>query len=167
MTCPAGLAAAGSGCAVAPYCPSGTQITDQGYCAAPPQSAAPPPPPPAKPARPGTMEITPSIVAAGSPIAASGAGCAPNHTVVLRSGGEQVGQALTDAEGRFTTSVLFSTFTAGAHTITASCGRQLTTTLDMTLDSASSGVSGSYVVLMFFLVAAFLVVRWQLSPSRR
>ena len=56
---------------------------------------------------------------------------------------------------------------AGSHAITADCGRRLATTLNMTLTSAPRGVSSGYVVLMFFLVFAFLVVRWQFSPGRR
>jgi hypothetical protein len=122
---------------------------------------------PAPLAAPGAMEITPSVVAAGAPIIATGAGCAPNSTVVLRSDGEQVGQAQADGQGRFTAPLLFSTFTAGPHQIVATCGRQLTTTLEMTLTAASKGVSEGYAVLMFFLVAAFLVMRWQLTTGRR
>jgi hypothetical protein len=113
------------------------------------------------------MEISPGVVAAGASITASGAGCTPNSAVVLRSDGAQVGQGQADGQGRFTAPLLFSTFTAGSHQVVATCGRQLTTTLEMTLTDASRGVSQGYAVLMFFLVAAFLVVRWQLSTGRR
>jgi hypothetical protein len=37
----------------------------------------------------------------------------------------------------------------------------------LTLTAASKGVSGGYIVLTFFLVAAFLIVRWQLSTGHR
>jgi hypothetical protein len=86
---------------------------------------------------------------------------------VLRADGEEIGHATADSGGRFTAPVRFSTFIAGPREITASCGAMLTTTLQMTLAATSDGVSGEYVVLMFFLVAAFLVVRWQLNSGRR
>jgi len=183
--CPAGTADDGHGnCKPVggKDCPKGTTRTADGSCRQPPPIPDPthddqtaggrtpgdptPTQPVVEPPDPGNLVISPEIVPAGDPITAAGAGCAPNSEVVLTSDGEEVGRVTADAQGRFSTPVLFGTFTAGERKIIASCGATLTKTVSMTLADSPTGVSHGYVVLLFFLCAGFLVVRWQLGTRR-
>ena len=183
--CPAGTADDGHGnCKPVggKDCPKGTTRTADGSCRQPPPIPDPthddqtaggrtpgdptPTQPVVEPPDPGNLVISPEIVPAGDPITAAGAGCAPNSEVVLTSDGEEVGRVTADAQGRFSTPVLFGRFTAGERKIIASCGATLTKTVSMTLADSPTGVSHGYVVLLFFLCAGFLVVRWQLGTRR-
>jgi hypothetical protein len=167
--CPAGTVRAPSGLCRPPagQCPAGTVRIADGACELPPPDPTGPPPTPSRPAHTGELLLTPALVSAGDAVSATGAGCAPAAEVVLRAGGDEVGRTKADSQGRFTAPVRFSTFAAGPLTVTADCGRTLTTTLDMTLASATNGVSLTYVLLLFFLLVASLLIRQQLGTTSR
>lgn len=84
----------------------------------------------------------------------------PGHDVVLTSDGEQVGAGRADGDGAFTAGVEFSRIEPGRHTVVASCGVELTGVVDQAVTSSSGDYSSTLVVLVFFVLAGIVFVRF-------
>ncbi|SDD82532.1 hypothetical protein [Actinokineospora iranica] len=111
-------------------------------------------------ARPeGDLELDRESLQPGDSLSATGDGCAPNHPVVLTSGGEKVGEAVSDGTGRFTARVEFARVEPGRHVVTAECGIVLTGAVDQIVTSSTSGSSSTLVVLVFFVLAGAALIR--------
>lgn len=96
----------------------------------------------------------------GDPLSASGTGCEPGHAVTLTSGGEQVGTAVADSSGHFTTPVEFTRIDPGRHVVTADCGVVLTGVVDQVITSSTGDHSGTLIVLVFFVLAGAAMMRF-------
>jgi hypothetical protein len=108
----------------------------------------------------GGLTLDHPSIQPGDSLSASGTGCEPGHDVTLTSGGEQVGTAKADSSGAFTAPVQFTKIEAGRHTITASCGVELTGVVDQAVTSSSGDYSSTLVVLVFFVLGGILFVRF-------
>jgi hypothetical protein len=165
-TCPAGTARDAKGlCRTIALCPRDMVEAAGGGCVDRPPDPIAASPRPTRAARAGELLLTPRLIGAGGAVTASGAGCTPFAEVVITSDGEQVGRTFADASGHFTAPVRFGTFRAGPRKVAASCGPTLTTTLDMVLARSTGGASRTYVLLLFFLLVAFLLVRSQYQAA--
>jgi hypothetical protein len=131
------------------------------------------PPPPTTTAPPTTTDTaTPTTtggglvldhgtIQAGDPLSASGTGCRPGHTVTLMSDGDHVGDTVADDAGTFTTPVVFTTIDPGTHVITADCGVMLTGEVTQVVTSSVGGDnSGALIILVFFVLAGIVLVRF-------
>jgi hypothetical protein len=168
-SCPGGIRVpAAKSCPPVP-CPPGTDDAPVPDCAAggvPPaafDSSTPMP-------DPGELVLDKASVAAAEPLYARGAGCEPGAEVMLTTKGyrgviELVGETVADSDGRFEAAVQFSSFRAGYREVTANCGVVLTSGVDMALTSATGDTSMTYVILVFFLLAGFLIVRFQIAEA--
>ncbi|SES05703.1 hypothetical protein [Actinokineospora terrae] len=107
----------------------------------------------------GGLKLDRKSVRPGDPLSAKGAGCTPSQTVILTSGGEQVGTAVSDSGGVFTARVEFPKIVPGRHIVTAHCGIQLTGAVDQVVTSGKGGTSGTLVVLVFFVLAGAALIR--------
>jgi hypothetical protein len=108
----------------------------------------------------GGLTLDHTSIQPGDTLAAAGTGCEPGHAVTLTAGGEQVGAATADSSGAFTAPVQFTKIEPGRHTITASCGVQLTGVVDQAVTSSSGDYSATLVVLVFFVLGGILFVRF-------
>jgi hypothetical protein len=167
--CPGGISVpAGTSCP--PSCPPQVNPPGSG-CApvdTPPSATAPVTPVPDL----GELLLDKPTVTGAEPLSARGAGCAPGTEVVLTTKGsdglvEVVGRAVADSGGRFEAAVQFASLRAGYREVTANCGTLLVSGVDMVLTSSTGGTSMTYVLLVFFLLAGSLVVRFQMGEARR
>jgi len=108
----------------------------------------------------GGLTLDHSSIQPGDTLIASGSGCEPGRVVTLSSDGEQVGSARADGGGAFTAPVQFGRIEPGRHTIVASCGVELTGSVDQAVTSSSGGYSSTLVVLVFFVLAGIVFVRF-------
>ncbi|EWM17983.1 serine/arginine repetitive matrix protein 1 [Kutzneria sp. 744] len=108
----------------------------------------------------GGLTLNHTSIQPGDPLSASGTGCEPGHDVTLTSDGQLVGTAKADSGGAFTAPVEFTTIEAGRHTITASCGVQLTGVVDQAVTSSSGDYSSTLIVLVFFVLGGIVFVRF-------
>ncbi len=106
-----------------------------------------------------------SVVAAGNTLFARGAGCDPLAKVVLTADSQIVGTTISDTAGRFEAPVQFADFRTGRRIVVATCGPTLTAPVDMVLSGSTGGNSTTYVLLLFFLLAGFLIVRFQFADG--
>lgn len=115
----------------------------------------------------GELSLDRDNVRPGEPLTATGTGCDPGAPVVLSSGPEQIGAATADSSGAFVAPVQFALLRPGRHAVTAVCGPVLTTHVDLIVSSSTSGQAGTVVVLIFFLLVGFALLRWQFNTARR
>jgi hypothetical protein len=108
----------------------------------------------------GGLTLDHASIQPGDALSASGTGCEPGHDVTLTSNGQQVGTAKADSGGAFTAPVRFTKIEAGRHTITASCGVQLTGVVDQAVTSSSGDYSSTLIVLVFFVLGGIVFVRF-------
>lgn len=108
----------------------------------------------------GGLTLDHSSIQPGDTLAAAGTGCEPGHSVILTSGGDQVGAATADSAGAFNAPVQFTRIEPGRHTITASCGVQLTGVVDQAVTSSNGDYSSTLIVLVFFVLGGILFVRF-------
>jgi hypothetical protein len=108
----------------------------------------------------GGLTLDHSSIQPGDALSASGRGCEPGHDVTLTADGEQVGTARADDGGAFRAPVQFTRIEPGRHTITASCGVVLTGVVDQAVTSSGDGYSSTLIVLVFFVLAGIVFVRF-------
>lgn len=108
----------------------------------------------------GGLTLDRSSIQPGDTLSAAGTGCEPGHDVTLTADGEQVGTALADSAGAFVAPVQFTRIEPGRHTIVASCGVELTGVVDQAVTSSSGDYSSTLVVLVFFVLAGIVFVRF-------
>jgi hypothetical protein len=113
-----------------------------------------------EPGTDGGLTLDHTSIQPGDTLSAAGTGCEPGHSVVLSSGGEQVGAATADSAGAFTAPVQFTDIQPGRHTITASCGVRLTGVVDQAVTSSNGDYSSTLIVLVFFVLGGILFVRF-------
>jgi hypothetical protein len=159
--------------------PPATTTTPHRITTTPPRTTAPtttttttttPPPPTTTPAptttsappetTPSTLRLDHGTIQPGDRLTASGTGCQPGHDVTLTSDGQRVGHAHADADGKFTAPVEFTTIQPGRHTITADCGVVLTGVVDQAVTSSDHDYPTTVVLLVFFVLAAIVFVRF-------
>ncbi|MBM7771427.1 hypothetical protein JOD54_001631 [Actinokineospora baliensis] len=107
----------------------------------------------------GGLKLDRKSVRPGEDLSAKGTGCAPNQTVILTSGGEKVGTAVSDTSGEFSARVEFPKIVPGRHIVTAHCAIELTGAVDQVVTSGKGGTSGTLVVLVFFVLAGAALIR--------
>ena len=131
-----------------------------------PTTTTPPPPTTAPPTATTTTPPTGGLlldhgtIRPGDPLVATGTGCTPGRAVSLTSDGAKVGSAVADADGRFTASVVFTRIDPGSRMITADCGVVLTGEVTQVLTSSVGDNSGTLIVLVFFVLAGVVLVRF-------
>lgn len=108
----------------------------------------------------GGLVLDHGTIRPGDPLVATGTGCTPGRSVALTSDGAQVGRAVADADGRFTAPVVFTKIDPGSHLITADCGVVLTGEVTQILTSSVGDNSGTLIVLVFFVLAGVVLVRF-------
>ncbi|MCP2300937.1 hypothetical protein [Actinokineospora globicatena] len=107
----------------------------------------------------GGLKLDRKSVRPGEDLSAKGTGCGPNQTVILTSGGEKVGTAVSDTSGEFSARVEFPKIVPGRHIVTAHCKIELTGAVDQVVTSGKGGTSGTLVVLVFFVLAGAALIR--------
>ncbi|GAA2987917.1 hypothetical protein GCM10010483_35400 [Actinokineospora diospyrosa] len=107
----------------------------------------------------GGLKLDRKSVRPGEDLSAKGTGCAPNQTVILTSGGEKVGTAVSNTSGEFNARVEFQKVVPGRHIVTAHCAIELTGAVDQVVTSGKGGTSGTLVVLVFFVLAGAALIR--------
>jgi hypothetical protein len=128
-----------------------------------PTTTTPPPTttvPPTTAGPTGGLILDHGTIQPGDPLSASGAGCQPGHNVTLTSDGEVVGRSVADASGQFNTPIQFTHIEPGRHIVTADCGILLTGDVEQALTSSIGDHSGTLIVLVFFVLAGVVLVRF-------
>ncbi|MFS8095501.1 hypothetical protein LFM09_00005, partial [Lentzea alba] len=103
----------------------------------------------------------------GEDLTATGSGCPKGAAVTLKSLGQDVGKAVADDDGKFTSPVKFASIEPGRHKVRAECGITLVGNVDVTLSSSSGGTTSTLVVLLFFLLIGAAMLRRQFTGLRR
>jgi hypothetical protein len=83
--------------------------------------------------------------------------------VRLSALGEDVGTAMANDSGTFSTRVEFTMIQPGRHVIRADCGVVLVGSVDVALTSSTGGSSSTLVVLVFFVLVGAILVRRQFA----
>jgi hypothetical protein len=127
------------------------------------------PPSSSEPSDPGTgvLVLDKDNIQPGEDLTATGTGCPKGANVSLKSLGQDVGQAVADDKGGFTSPVKFADIEPGRHKVRAECGITLVGNVDVTLSSSSGGTTSTLVVLLFFLLVGAAMLRRQFSGLSR
>lgn len=117
-----------------------------------PGTAQPPVSEDREPTGSAALILSPTAVAPGGAVTASGRGCEPGAAVELTIGGTPVGTAVAAADGSFTAELALSAIEVGRHDVQAWCGRPLTAQLDVVLVSSVDSGAATVAILLFFLL---------------
>ncbi|UGT62296.1 hypothetical protein [Nocardia asteroides] len=98
------------------------------------------------------LALTPSAIAPGGEVTASGHGCDPGAPVELKIGRTPVGTTVATADGSFTAKLTLSAIAVGRHDVATWCGRPLTAQLDVVLVSRVDSGASTLAILLFFLL---------------
>ncbi|GAB2868776.1 hypothetical protein [Lentzea nigeriaca] len=115
----------------------------------------------------GVLVLDKDNIQPGDPLTATGTGCPKGAKVTLKSLGQDVGDAVADENGEFTSPVRFANIEPGRHKVRAECGITLVGNVDVTLSSSSGGTTSTLVVLLFFLLVGAAMLRRQFTGLRR
>jgi hypothetical protein len=115
----------------------------------------------------GVLVLDKENIQPGEDLTATGTGCPKGASVTLKSLGQDVGQAVADDNGGFTSPVRFASIEPGRHKVRAECGITLVGNVDVTLSSSSGGTTSTLVVLLFFLLIGAAMLRRQFTGLRR
>ncbi|MEV0354961.1 hypothetical protein AB0H71_02760 [Nocardia sp. NPDC050697] len=125
---------------------------DPGSDIGPPDTGQPPVSEDRKPPGSVEMALTPSAIAPGGEVTASGRGCEPGARVELKIGATPVGTTVAAADGSFTAPLTLAAIEVGRHDVQTWCGRPLTAQLDVVLVSSVDGGASTVAILLFFLL---------------
>jgi hypothetical protein len=125
------------------------------------------PPPTTQPAQVTALTLDAPAIPPGSDDAATGTGCAPNVPVTFTIDGKPVGTTTSDDAGQFSAPLDVQDLAVGRYLVKAQCDRLLTTDLDVVLSSQLAPATGTFAILIFFLLIGGLAVRWQVAGDFR
>jgi hypothetical protein len=117
---------------------------------APALPASPQEPPPA--ATPAALQLSESTIHPGGDVTATGLGCAPDAPVSLSVGDVPVGAAVAGPGGGFEAVLTTTSIDIGRHQVVATCGRTLSTAIDVVLVSRDGTATEAMAVILIFLL---------------